>query len=174
MEITYYLSEADILALSIFRAGNDPIIKKRIFQNRLRLIISFTVVGIGLWLVTNDLLFLIAFILLSILSFLFYYQYYTWRLKRRVIDTYKDSNYKSSLASRTLSANSEGLVEISSLGQMKIDWKKVDDFFETPTHLFISVGQIASITIPKNPSAITAGDLNIFISACRSLKEQAA
>jgi hypothetical protein len=172
MEITYSLTEADIVSLNMFRAHHDSSLHKRIGRARLRLIISFVVVGIGLWLITNIYFFLIWFIALSVLSFFFYYHYYEWRVKKRVGDTYKNPNYKSTLDTHTLVASSDGLMEISSLGQMKIDWDNVDGFFDTPTHVFISVGQIASIPIPKKPSAFSTGNLDLFISTCQTFKKQ--
>jgi Na+/glutamate symporter len=174
MEITYSLTEADVLALNKFRAQTDPLLKKRIVRARNRLTISFAIVGVGFWLLVDDLLILIYFLALSIISFLFYYQYYEWRIRRQVRETYKQPNYSSSLAPRTLEATAEGLVNTSAIGQMKVEWNQVDDFFETPTHIFISVGQVISVPIPKNTSGLSAVEIDAFVSACRSLKQQAA
>jgi len=173
LEITYSLSEADVVALNLFRAQNDPLVKKRLSRDRLKLTISFAIVGIGLWLVTKDSFFFISFVTLSILIFIFYNQYYEWRVRNRITNTYKDPKYKSTLDPHTLTATSEGLVDTSALGKMSVEWKNVDGFIETPTHIFISVGQITSIPIPKRTSAFSSGDLDAFISGFRSFKDQA-
>ena len=68
MEITYSLTEEDVIALNLFRVQNDPSLKKRIKRARLRLAISFAIVGIGIWLLVDVLFFLICFLTLSILS----------------------------------------------------------------------------------------------------------
>jgi hypothetical protein len=174
MEVTFSTTEADSLAFNLFRAQSDPSLKKRIVRARIMMTVSFALVGLGFWFLTNSLFLLIWFLVLSALSCLFYNRYHAWRVKRRIKEMYRDPRYRDALSPHTLRATPEGLVDSSALGEMKVDWAKVDGLFETPTHVFISVGQVLSVPIPRHASTPSPEELAAFISACQSFMQGAA
>jgi hypothetical protein len=172
MEIKYSLTEADVLALNKFRTENDPLLKKRIRRARFKLTIGFAVVAFGFWLIDSNLFIVAWFLFLSLLSLIFYNSYYDWRIRRRISEMYREQKYQKTLAPRTLVAISEGLIESSSLGEMKVEWRTIDGFYQTATHVFISVGQVVSIMIPK--SIVSTDELAAFIKTCRTFKKESA
>lgn len=174
MEVTFSTTEADALAFNLFRAQNDPSLKKRIVRARITMTVSSALVGLGFWLLTNSLFLLLWFLVLSVLSCLFYNRYYAWRVKRRIKETYRDPRYRDALGPHTLRATPAGLVDSSALGEMKVDWARVDGIFETPTHIFISVGQVLTVPIPRHASTPSPEDLAAFVYACRSFMQAAA
>lgn len=172
MEINYSLTEEDVLALSRFRAENDPSLKKRINRTRFKLFIGFAIAGVGFWLINSNPFTAAGFFFLSLLSLIFFKPYNNWRIRRRISEMYKEQKYQKTLAPRSLIAGSEGLIESSSLGEMKVAWETIDDFYQTSTHVFISVGQVVSIVIPK--SSFPTNELEAFIKKCRALKKDLA
>jgi hypothetical protein len=166
MEIVFSLTEEDILALAKFRNEKVPLLQKRARRVRYGYLIGFAIMGVGLWLSTSDLIYLILFSLLSLVSFLFYPQYYSWRMQMRVREVYRDKKYRAALAPRTWRIGADGLEESSAVGEIKVKWDNIDQIFVTATGAFVSVMHMPEMVIPKE--RVVQGDYEGFVAALQA------
>jgi len=164
MEIEYELREADIIAFTQYRLRHGHGKRNPVLVRRLAYLGGFTIMAFGSWLLLHDIILLISFLALAIISFVLYPTYFDWLIRRKVTNTYRDPKNSATLAPRILSANSEGLVEKSGMGEIKVKWEVIDDLELTPTHAFISIQNVPSIVVPKD--RISSGDFQSFVNAC--------
>ena len=172
-KITYSLTEEDALALNKFRYQTDPFIKERINRSRNRLAFGFAIVGIGFLVLSEEIILSVVLIIFAVIFFFFYHNFYQRSIKKRIRETYKRPEYISTISSISLEAFPDGLVQTANLGQTTFDWSQVDNFFETPDHVFVSIGKVLSVTLPKKSTQINDGVLDDFIMVCKSYINQA-
>lgn len=172
MEIEYALTENDVLALAQYRLQHMPTLRRRLRMRRWALVIGFTLVALSMWPLTLDFILPFTFVILAVISFLFYPIYNDWRLRKGVSEMYRGEKIRATLGARTLRATSEGLEEESSLGEAKVKWSGIDEIDVTPQHIFISVAEVPSIVISRDQ--VSAGDVENFIQTCRNHLEGAA
>ncbi len=171
MEIEYELSEADILTLMRFRLKQSRGFRNPVTFRRLAYLVGFSLLALGTWLVTNQVILLVVFLVLAVSSFLFYPQLFNILIKRKIQITYRDPAKKASLATRILRANNEGIEEISSIGETKLRWDAITDLAVTTTHAFIYVQNIPTIIVPK--ARVGNDEFMGFIEVCRENKSAA-
>jgi len=172
MEIEYQLTEADIIALMEYRLQHIPRPQNPIWIRRLGYAVGFALLSIGSVMLTNNRVLPFIFLILAISTFLLYPAFFYWLMRRKVSAKYRDEQNRATLATRTLRATSEGLEEISSLGEIKIKWEAIEDLAVTPTYTIISIQQIPSMIIPKH--GVSTGDYESFVNTCRQFLEGGA
>jgi len=173
MEIEYRLSESDIFAFMKFQIARRKGWHNPVLFRRVAYLVGFILLGLGAWLFSGEVMLLLAFLLLAILFFVFYPSFFDWALHRRLTTAYQDPTKQASLASRVLRASSEGLEEISDLGEIKVKWEAVNELVMTPSHVFISVQGTSSIVIPIQ--YVDKENYQEFVNVCREhIKRNAA
>jgi hypothetical protein len=165
MELEFELTEEDIIALAEYQSKRSPAFIRQQQIRRFGYLIGFTILAIGMWLLTQQIILPAVSLGLAILLFLFYPQFQKWQLRRKVHQAYQQEKYQATLASRTLKATDEGLEEVSPFGEIKVKWDVVDEIQELPAHCLISIQQFPSVVIPKN--RIDPKIYEEFVQICR-------
>jgi hypothetical protein len=172
VEIEYALAEADIVALARFRVRQKRGLRNPILARRLSYMGGFTLMAVGLGVLTGNAVLSITLLVLAVVSFALYPTFFDWMIRRRVSATCKDPKNAPMLTPRTLSATGDGLEEKSDMGEARLKWAVIGDLTVTPTHAFMSVQNIPSIVIPRD--GISQGDFLGFVNACREYIRQGA
>ncbi len=170
-EIEYELREADLLALTLFSLRKTGKGRRAVAQHRTAYLLGFSIVGLGLWLLTQNPTIAGLFVAIGIILFAFYPVYWDWAVRRRVSASYRDPKNRQTFAARTLRAAESGLEERSGMGEMTVKWEAIDDFSEDGEHAFMSLNGVPSVVIPKQ--RIIKGDFRAFAEACRERIQQA-
>ena len=172
MEIEYELREADILALMQYRLQQSRGKRNPVLVRRLAYLCGFALMAFGSRLLQQNIILVIGFLALAIISFLLYPAFYHWLIRRRVTNTYRDPKNSATLAARTLRVNGDGLEEKSLFGEVKVKWEVIDELALTPTHAFISIQSVPSIIVPKD--RISMDHFQSFVNVCRENIEKGA
>jgi hypothetical protein len=171
MEIQYTLNESDILALYQYRLQIDPTLKRRYQSRRWMYLIGFTLLGLAGYVFLHDYAFLVFSLVIAGLFFILFPYYFNWMVRRGISSTYRREDARRVLETRTLRADPDGLLQITSRGETRSSWDEIDDLGVLPTHAFISVNERSSwYIIPR--LSLVSGDFDQFIAEIRRYLEQ--
>ena len=171
MEISYSLTEKDIIALYQYRLQVNTTMRRRNQMRRLLYLLGFGMIAAAGYALNRDRTVLLVALALGGLFFAFYPQYFNWLIKRSVANAYKDEKARRTLENRALQASADGLLQITESGETKVGWDEIDDMGLTSMHAFISISQRSSwIVIPIQ--RLTSGDFNEMVSQIRTHLEQ--
>jgi hypothetical protein len=173
MEISYSLTETDIIALSHYRLQVNTALRRRSQMRRWLYLLGFALIAAAGYALNRDRTVLLVALTLGVLFFAFYPQYFHWLIKRSVASAYKDETARRALENRTLRASADGLLQITKGGETKVGWDEIDDLGLTSTHAFISISERTSwFVIPIH--RLTSGDFDEMVSQIRTHLEQPA
>jgi hypothetical protein len=172
MQIEYELSETDILALMRFRLDQIHGMRNPVMRRRIAYLVGFIFMAFGTWLLLHQALLLITFLFLAVVFFLFYPLLFDWLIRRRVAVAYRDPSKRVTLNSRTIHVRSDGLQELTEMGEANIKWVVINEIAVTPTHAFLSVQNVPSIIVPKE--SLSNDDFQAFVNICREYIEKSA
>ena len=173
MEIEYELTETDILALMQYRLQQKRGLHNPVLLRRFAYLISFALMALGIWLLLHNAIVPIIFLILGIVSFIFYPNYFDWLVRRKVSITYQNPKARTTLASRMLRATVDGLEEKASMVETRVKWEIVDNLATTPLHIFISIQGVPSMVIPVD--RVGHDVCQEFVrTCCRYIKEVAS
>ena len=173
MEISYSLTETDIIALYQYRLLVNTALRRRSQMRRWLYLLGFGMIAAAGYALNRDRTILLVGLTLGGLFFIFYPQYFNWLIKRSVANTHKDETARRALENRILRASADGLLQITESGETKVGWDEIDDMGLTSTHAFISISERSSwFIIPKH--GLSSGDFDEMVSQIRTHLEQPA
>ena len=172
MQIEYELNESDILALMRFRLDQMRGMRNPVTVRRIAYLVAFTIMAFGTWLISHQAILLISFLILAIVFFLFYPLLFDWLNRRRVAAAYRDPSKRVTLNARTIQVSSDGLHELTEMGETNVKWDVINGIAVTPTHAFLSVQNVPSIIVPK--VNLRNDDFQAFVNICREHIEKNA
>lgn len=171
MEIEYSLQETDLIVFAQFQIDHSPTAARRHRTRRWGYMIGFSLMAIGIYLFSSQLILPMVFAALAILSFILYPFFARWLNQRNSIRIVRERATPASYARRKLRATDEGLEQISENAESKAKWRLVDGIVVTPTHTFISLDGAYSVVIPG--SQIEADAYEELVSIIRQHLENA-
>lgn len=151
MELEFELIEEDYINYNIDHAKKSSSVKKNIMTQRLLgpilfLTIPFVIrryTEIPLW------YWLTLFGICSVVWIVFYPKYFNWEMTRRVKKMLKEGNNENIFIKRKITLSSQGILEISAIGETNIAWEKVEKVEETDEYIYIYISSISAHIIPK-------------------------
>jgi len=166
MEITYSLSERDLIALAEFQVEMSGALQKQARVRRIIYPLSFGLLALGAFLVTDDVILPIIFGLMAVLSFLLAPALYTWLARRRLPQAVRHKIRSTSVGNRSLTTNESGLQQRIGNLYSEVPWSLIQEIAETPNHIFIAINGVYSLIIPR--SEVADEELNRFIALLRN------
>jgi hypothetical protein len=165
VEIKYRVTEEDIYAFNDFHSKNSKTLQKTIRRHSFFWPFAFIVVGIIQQLVFQDTIGFILFIILGVLWGAFVPKYYYWWRRRMVKKLYSEGSNEGYIGDHSLTADGNGIKEISGLGQTILHWSAIKKIEMNENHGFIYLTAISAIVIPKKK--VFFGDFNSFWNVVR-------
>ena len=148
MKIEYTLDRVDFLEYQLFAASKSELIIKSRKRSRIRLPITYLILGLILFVFTN-LLYALIFIGIGITWYLFQ----PFFMKRRYIRQYEkyiDENYSNRFGEKvTLDFEDEYIIANDCLGESKLKVQGITEINEIKNHIFIKFLSGESLIIPK-------------------------
>jgi len=149
MEIEFERTEEDYVKFNLHHISNSPSIKRQILWTQIILaVFPFA----SIYIATDYFSFfdfLIALIIAGVFSFsypFFYRSYMKWQTRKFL----KEGNNKSLLGRNTIELTPEGILGKSLAGESKINWPSVDKVRQNDETIFIYIGAVNAIVIPKH------------------------
>jgi len=171
MEIEFSLKEADLVALARHQIRHSPVVEERIRKRRWFYPIAFGMLALGIYLISQQWLFPTLLIAVSILSYIFFPQYFEWMVERRLERIVERGKTSSSLARRKLRVTAEGLEQIMENAESKVTWPLINAIDTTSTHTFVSIEGTYSVVIPKDN--LESGSHDEFVARMREYQQMA-
>jgi len=150
MTIEYKIDENDFLTHQLFLASKSDRIKKKRDKNKIIIPIIYFALGV-FFLVKNENL--VAFILFSLVGFLWYFFYPIWE-RRHYINHYKGfikENYKGKVnLMATIVFNNEFIIAKDQASESKVFTTEVLEIVEISSAIYVRLKSGQSIILPKD------------------------
>ena len=156
MQIEFERTEEDMIQFNLFHLSHSPSIKQQIFITQIVMAVLVFILPIGVSLFrSNDLSFsdyLVGAIFSIAIYFAWPYMYRTAAI-RGVKRLLKEGNNKSLLGPNIISLLPEGIFGKSPARESKLNWSSIDKILQNDKYIFIYLGAINALVIPKNAFA---------------------
>jgi len=148
MKIEYKIEENDFLDFQLFAASKSKRIMKKKKIERFFLTIGSLIGSIYFYLQQNITM-TIYFVVIAIISVLFYPKYFNWRYKKHYKNYIKDNYQKRFGQVENIEITEEYIYSKDKTGEGKIKLKEINEVNETPNHFFLKISTGMSLIIPK-------------------------
>jgi len=165
MEIEIELNKNDLELLGQYQVENSSKLHNRANKLRWAYTVGFLFLAVGGYFISPNIFVSLGFVIIAIISAIFYPAYYQKRVQRHVTRLVEEQSKSESFARRKLRATVEGLEQESGYADRKANWHLVESVDITPTNTFISIEGIYTIIIPK--SSVKHGNYDLFIKTIR-------
>jgi len=172
MEIEFKRTEEDFVEFNLFHISNSPSIKKQILWTRIILAIMPFVFIFVFYKNISITDYAIQTIIALVLVFS-YPSIYRSSSKSQTRKSLKEGNNKSLLGHNTIELTPEGILGKSLAGESKINWSSVDKISQNDKYIFIYIGTVNALVIPKHAFSSNA-EQKEFIDYINSNKGEKA
>ena len=149
MKLQIKLQEQDFVDFQLFTASqSDRINKKK--RNGWLISSLLGLVFTGLFIFENNLALIIYCGVFSVLSLLFYPNYFIWRYKKHYQKFVKENYINRFGVSESLEFTQDSILYSNKTGDGKIILSEIERIDETQKHFFVKVSSGLSIIIPKS------------------------
>jgi hypothetical protein len=93
--------------------------------------------------------FLPPFAVIAFLWFVFYPRFFKWTVRKRVSKMINEGNNKGTVGVHELTLTPEEIIETGEMGESRIKWDIVQKIHTTDKHIFIFIGAMKALIIPK-------------------------
>ena len=155
MEIQFERTEEDFVEFNLFHISNSPSIKKQILWTR----IIMAIMPFVFLFVFYKNISITDYLIATIIALVFVFSYpsiYRSSSKSQTRKFLKEGNNKSLLGHNTIELTPEGILGKSLSGESKINWSSVDKIRQNDEFIFIYIGTINALVIPKHAFSSTA------------------
>jgi hypothetical protein len=167
LEIEYEFREKDLIHFNELRLTTDPVLQKKIRQNRLLVPGVMLVFGLFYYVYYVDMM-TTAYITLLALGWGIASPFIMKiDLRRQFFDKYTEAEKKAMFGIHTLRIDPEFLVEKSPGGKHKTAWSDMLRVERHKEYVYIYVDIDAAIVIPRE--TVKSGDLKAFVKQAESL-----
>ena len=167
LEIEYDFREKDLIHFNELRLTTDPVLQKKIRQNRLLVPGVMLVFGLFYYVYYVDMM-TTAYITLLALGWGIASPFIMKiDLRRQFFDKYTEAEKKAMFGIHTLRIDPEFLVEKSPGGKHKTAWSDMLRVERHKEYVYIYVDIDAAIVIPRE--TVKSGDLKAFVKQAESL-----
>jgi hypothetical protein len=148
MQVQYQLNLDDVVAFNLYHFSRSKEAQRRIRLNQLLGIIFVLFIALmwprwGLGLRT------FFFIGYSLFLLLGYPAYYRWFVKRNAQKTYSEGQNKGVLGNHIIALDSDGVIEISDVGETRTTWSGVEKIEANDKYIFLYTGSLMAHIIPR-------------------------
>jgi len=165
VQISYSLTEEDIISLTEFRIERSGVLKKTARTRQIIYPLAFGLIAVGSFLTSNDLNWLVVFGLLAIFSFFFVPPFYTWLYRRRIPQRVRSKMTTAAVGPRTATAEEDGVHMWAGELYSEIPWNLVTEVAETPARYFVAIDGQFIWAIPRRE--VDEAELNRFVTLLR-------
>lgn len=150
MKIDYELTKQDYIDFNMNYMSNSKAVKKLFLAQRYIVPIMFLFIPFVMIKVTSIPLayWFRLFIVCCILWIIFYPKYFKWTVSKRISKMLDESENKDMLGKRSLSLAEKGIIELSTLSELKTDWSAIEKITQTEKHIFIFTSSVAAYILP--------------------------
>lgn len=167
LEIEYEFREKDLIHFNELRLKTDPVLQKKIRQNRLLVPGVMLVFGLFYYVYYVDMMTTAYITLLAIGWGIASPFIMKIDMRRQFFDKYTEAEKKAMFGVHTLKIEPEFLMEKSPGGKHKTSWSDMLRVERHKEYVYIYVDIDAAIVIPRE--TVKSGDLKAFIKQAESL-----
>jgi hypothetical protein len=93
--------------------------------------------------------------------------YYRWSVERTTRKLYAEGQNKGALGNHLVSLDSEGVLEISDVGESRTAWSGIEKVEENEAYIFLYTGSLQAHVIPKQ-AFLSGSEAAEFLQLARS------
>jgi hypothetical protein len=148
MQVQYQLNIDDIVAFSLHYSRTSKNARRRIRRSQALGIIAAIAVALAWprWGFEVRILYPLGYALFLLFGFPFYYR---WSVERHTRKLYAAGQNKGALGNHIISLDSEGVLEISDVGESRTTWSGIEKVEENEAYIFLFTGSLQAHMIPK-------------------------
>ena len=170
LEIEYEFREKDLIHFNELRLTNDPVMQKKIRQNRMLVPGVMLVFGLFYYLYYADMMTTAYITLLAIGWGIASPFIMKIDLRRQFFDKYTEAEKKAMFGIHQLRIDHEFLMERSPGGTHKTAWSEMLRVERHKDYIYIYIDIDAAIVIPRE--TVTKGDLKAFVKQAEGMIER--
>jgi hypothetical protein len=148
MQIHYQLTLEDVLAFNWYHIRNSKRLRRGYYFNQACVILG-ALVATMFWSKGSFSLRLLVFLIAAAVGMVLYHLYYEWWIRHSSKKLYAEGQNKGVLGNHILAIDSEGVLEISDVGESRTMWSGIEKIEENDQYVFIYVGALQAHIIPK-------------------------
>jgi len=167
MEITYRLTEEDIVAFAEHYAATSRALRRTRLRNLIITVISFPVLGAILWDVTKDVGWGIGMGVTAILCLFLYPLVQKDQFRKTFLRLYREGKNLAHAKPIRMRADPEALFSESAAGSSTIRWECFERIDRTAKHIFLHTSASNALVVPQ--AGVIAGDFEAFADTATRL-----
>ena len=149
MKIEYKVEEQDFLDFQLFNASISDKINNKKKNGRVLLTFVFQLAAVYFY-VNESFYMTIYFVVISLISILFYSKYFIWRYTKHY-KTYVNDNYSTRFGQlESIEITDEFIYSKDKTGEGKIKVSAVEKVDETNNHFFLKISNGLFVIVPKS------------------------
>jgi hypothetical protein len=176
MNIGFERIQEDFLEFNLFHISHSPTIRRQVLLTQIVmgvLIFVGSTSGIFLSLGYLSLSIYIVVAIVSILATFAYPYIYRRSAISQAQKMLKEGSNKSLLGRHEISLSSDGIIYKTFAGESKLNWQSVEKVLQNDKYVFIYIGAINALVVPKNTFA-SSGQQKEFLDYVNSNVGQVA
>ncbi len=149
MKLEYTIEEEDYLAYQLFTSSQSASIQKKKTNGHILITSALALLGLVMISVSADKTFGILYLILAVVSGIYYPKYFKWRYKKHYLTHIRES-YKQRIGLVvTLEFLEDTILAKDKTGESKLSLSEVELVKETSQHFFLQFTTGVSVIIPK-------------------------
>ena len=154
--ITFERTQEDLIEFNLFHISHSPTIRRQVLLTQIVMGVLIFVGSTSAIFLRLGYLSLSIFIFVAVVSILgsFVYPYiYRRSAISQAQKLLKEGSNKSLLGYHEISLSSDGIIAKTLAGESKLNWASVEKVIENDKYIFIYIGAINAVVVPKNAFA---------------------
>lgn len=151
MEITYELTEEDVVSYNLYHVKNSKVGKNSLQWQRFVSPLIFLLFAYFLSVFTDmeRVPLLVIFSIIAIVWVLFYPKYFYNHVTRQVRKMLKEGKNEGLVGEHTMKLNKEGITDRTSMGETHVHWQGVHRIVEDAAYVYIYTSTVSAYIVPK-------------------------
>jgi len=153
MNIEFERTQEDLIAFNLFHISHSPSIQRQVLIMQITMAALIFVLSMSITFMRVRYLSLSSYIVGAVFSVVAYFVWpyiYKWSVIRQAQKMLKEGNNKSLLGTTIMSLSSDGIFYKMLASESKLNWSSVDKVLQNDKYLFIYIGAVNALVIPKN------------------------